>query len=499
VLKNIIANFIGRFWSIFSNFLFIPLYIKLLGFESYAIISFGLVIAGIMAVLDAGLTATLSREFARSDLSFSEKQRTFRTLETTYFGVTGIAIFLVIVFSNTIAISMVTSETYKPEEISLFIKIISIDIGFQLLNRFYLGGFMGLEKQVKANALQVAWGICRNGLVVITLLILPSLISFFVWQALSTLLFALFTGFLLRKHLKSKYLFGVERIDRNILKRNWRFAGGMLLISLVAALNTQMDKLAISKLLPIDSLGYYTLAISLSMGIIVLVNPVSIAILPRLTHLFTGDKTTEAQVLYNRVYKIVAILVFTILSSMFFFNYELIWIWTGNSELANKTSDFVPIIASAVSMLALATIPYNIAIANGYTKLNNIIGIVSLLITLPGYWLATDHFGAIGAAYVYCIVQIFITVIYIYLINRRFFNEKNILRLYIKPILLPLSMAFSVGCIFSNMPEFFSKSRIFSLIWIGFATITIFFSVLLILVPREELRQFRKQVNLFKH
>ena len=53
--KNIIANVIGKFWSILSGFLFIPLYIKFLGFESYSIISFTLIIAGIMAVFDAGL------------------------------------------------------------------------------------------------------------------------------------------------------------------------------------------------------------------------------------------------------------------------------------------------------------------------------------------------------------------------------------------------------------------------------------------------------------
>lgn len=73
--KNIIANLIGRFWGILSNFLFIPFYIKLLGFESYSIISFSLMIAGIMAVLDAGLTATLSREFARNDKNEEQKKK----------------------------------------------------------------------------------------------------------------------------------------------------------------------------------------------------------------------------------------------------------------------------------------------------------------------------------------------------------------------------------------------------------------------------------------
>ena len=78
MLKNIVANFVGRFWSILSNFLFIPLYIHYLGFESYSVISFTLVVAGLMAILDVGLTATLSREFARKDTASDEKVKIFK-------------------------------------------------------------------------------------------------------------------------------------------------------------------------------------------------------------------------------------------------------------------------------------------------------------------------------------------------------------------------------------------------------------------------------------
>ena len=84
IKKNIIANLAGRFWSIFSTFVFIPLYIKYLGFESYSIISFTLVLVGLMAFFDGGLTATLSREFARSDNSISDKKNVFNTIETSY-------------------------------------------------------------------------------------------------------------------------------------------------------------------------------------------------------------------------------------------------------------------------------------------------------------------------------------------------------------------------------------------------------------------------------
>jgi O-antigen/teichoic acid export membrane protein len=145
-----------------SGFLFVPLYIHYLGFESYSIISFGLVITGLMALLDAGLTATLSREFARKDNSKEEKNRIFKTLESSYFILVTVCIIVVFSLSNFIAYKWLNLSTQNPEKVSLYFKIISFDIGFQLLLRFYIGGLLGLEEQVKANFYQWVGEYCAT-------------------------------------------------------------------------------------------------------------------------------------------------------------------------------------------------------------------------------------------------------------------------------------------------------------------------------------------------
>ena len=145
--KNIIANLIGKLFGGFSHFIFIPLYIAYLGFESYSIISFTLVIAGLMAVLDGGLTSTLSREFARMDNSLADKIRIFKTVESSYFLLVSVCITILIVFSDLIAHNWLNLNNLSPNRVSLFIKIISFGVGSQMLLRFYLGGLLGLEKQ----------------------------------------------------------------------------------------------------------------------------------------------------------------------------------------------------------------------------------------------------------------------------------------------------------------------------------------------------------------
>ena len=493
MIKNIIANFVGKFWSILSNFLFIPLYIHYLGFESYSIISFTLVIAGLMAVLDAGLTATLSREFARKDNLHEEKIRIFKTLESSYFIIIGICIFIVFTFSGIIAHRWLNLDSYNPERISFFIKIISFDIGFQLLLRFYMGGLLGLEKQITANLYQVGWGILRNGLAVIPIIFVSKLEIFFIWQTISTIIFSILLRLSLEKNLIGNYLFDIKpKIEKEVFKRIWKFAAGMLLISSVASLNTQMDKLTISKLLSIESLGYYTLAVSLAMGIIVIVNPISVALLPRFTTFYSDGKSEEASKLFHKVSLLVSILVFSIMANMGFFAKDLIWIWTGKMELAEHTYTLIPVIAFANAMLALQIIPYNIAIANGYTKLNNILGLISLFVTLPGYWIATKHFGAIGAAYVFCAVQTTMTLLYLYFINARFLKTKKISAIYLSEMLFPILISLIIAFAFSFIPERVLQTRIYTLVWIGFATAMTFSITIFILVPQSEIKRFVK-------
>ena len=167
IKKNILANLIGKFWSMFLSFVFIPLYIKYLGFESYSIISFTIVLAGLMAFFDGGLTATLSREFARSDNSISDKKNVLNTIETCYLLIITIVTISLYSFSDFIAYSWLNLQEFDSLRTSFIIKLISFGIGFEMLFRLYIGGLFGLEHQVKANKFLIAWGIVRNGLVIL--------------------------------------------------------------------------------------------------------------------------------------------------------------------------------------------------------------------------------------------------------------------------------------------------------------------------------------------
>lgn len=481
--KNIIANFVGKFWSIVSNFLFIPIYIKYLGFESYSIISFSLMITGLMAILDSGLTATLSREFSRKDNDILEKYRIFKNLETGYLIVVAICIFTIFYFANFIAIEWLNVKNFTPDQITIFLKILSFEIGFQLLFRFYTGGLLGLEKQVEANMFQVWWGVIRNGIVVILIIFFPRLDFYFAWQAFSTIIFTFLIKYALEKKFNKISIFFDLKLEKEIYRKIGKFAGGMMLITLVYALSTQLDKIMISRLLSIENLGYYTLAVSLSQILIIMVNPIDAALLPRFTALYSEQKKKEASDLFKRMSVLVSVLVISILSNLIFFAKDIVYIWTGSTVLAEHAYKTIPIVAVAYAMIASQILPYNIAISNGYTKLNNILGLVGLLITIPGYMYFTKLYGVIGAAGVFCIIQIIITFIYLYIINLKFINLNFFKDFLLNLFLLPILTSSLIVFIGSLIPDFTSDNRIFHALWIAFLIILNLIVSMLVLTP----------------
>jgi O-antigen/teichoic acid export membrane protein len=485
MIKNTIANYIGRFWSILSNFLFIPLYIHYLGLESYSVISFSLVITGVIAILDAGLTATLSREFALKTNDNGMKLSILSTLELCYLLIALLIILILFFFGDQIARNWLHLNSVDPIKVSYYLKIIGIGIAFQLIGNFYMGGLLGLEQQVKANLFQIGWGVIKNGLVVIPLIYLPSLELFFIWQTISTIIYVVLLRISLAKLLNSDSpLLRFPKFEKVILKRIWKFAGGMFLIAVVAGVNTQMDKLAISKLLPIDKLGYYTLAVSIAQGLVILVNPISTAILPRFTFLYSENKNLEATELFHKIFLLVSILIFSFAANIVFNGKIILWIWTGDMNLASEAYLFIPFLVIGMSMLSLQVIPYTIAIANGYTKLNNYLGLISLAITIPGYWIMVSLFGAIGAAITWAIIQVIITPVYLFYINKYFLYKRSIL-IFIKDSFLPLIISFLISLLLSQN-KMFSDNRVYQLIWIGTSTLLTLLLCVIILLDKSE-------------
>ena len=129
LLKNIIANVIGKLWSFVSIFLFIPLYVKILGIESYSIIAFYTVLQTFLTLVDVGLAATLNREFAKTTTSISYKANLLRTFEYIYILLAGIICCCTFIFARQIASEFLNADTISTDNLTDYIRLMGLIVG----------------------------------------------------------------------------------------------------------------------------------------------------------------------------------------------------------------------------------------------------------------------------------------------------------------------------------------------------------------------------------
>lgn len=492
MIKNIFANFFGFFWGVVSNFLFIPIYINLLGFENYSIITFTLLIISFISIIENGLSSTVSRELARSDISQQRKRKIFNSLESFYFVLIFVFCLILFLFSKTLAFNFIEPTSLNLDDASICIRIFSLEIMFNLIIRFYVGAFNGLEKQVKANFLIILWSIFRNGMVILVLYFFPELIYFFSFQLfVSTFFFLVFKTHIDKELINNSINF---KIDFKILKPILGFTFGILLISIISSVSTLLDRILISNYFSIKDLAYYTLAVSISSSVYFLTKPISVAILPRFTKLVTSEALLELNSLFYLIFSFSVIIISTSMWSIFFYSYQILEIWTGNKLIAQNSSVFLKFLVIGYSISSLQHFFYDIVVANKNVKINNIIGVFTMIIVIPAYYLAIKYFGSIALAITFSLIQIIITIIYIFYVNKIYLNKNIAIKLFIVDIILPFIISFFLIYFSKIMFDFLEiKNNYVTLV---FCVLTAFFTILLLLLIYGKLIDVKKILTL---
>lgn len=405
--KNILANYIGKLWGFVSIFLFIRFYIDILGIQSYAVINFYSVILGLLAFADSGLTVTLNRELAKEN-TLENKANLLFTFQRIYLVICVSMMLLIYLFSDYIGHNFLKSKLYTPDEISNLVKLIGIGVSLQLFSTLYQGGLMGLQKQVLVNKINIIWSLFRSGVVIIPILLMPSLKVYFVWQIVCNLILLLsFRAFLWRElKTESESVFSKE-----LFSGIWKFALGMMGIAFISAINIQIDKLVTSKVLDLKAFGYYSLASTISQVPLLIVNPIIFAIFPVFTKFVSTNNITDKTTYFHKFSFIIAIVAASIVASIFLYTVPLVTLWTGNIVIANSINLTVKVLLIGGFFLCLQLTPYYVALSNGHTKTNIMLGFFSLFIIIPLILFSVKKYGMIGASFPWVLINFLSLVI----------------------------------------------------------------------------------------
>lgn len=424
VKKNIVANFIARSIGFIITYLFTPLFLKFLGIESFGVIGFFSTLMGLLLITDIGLTASLTRETARlSVLDNSEKElkNIIRTYELIYIGLSIMIAFLVWLGATYIVKNWLNVNGLKSDELILSIKIIGIAIACQLPSGLYFGGLMGLQKQILANSLQIGWNLVKGiGTVIVLWLISPTILAFTICQLIANVLYAI----VLWRSLWSSLPFNDKSIipsfDIKVFLLNRKYAFGIAGVSLISTIISQADKILVSKSLPIEVLGYYTLAGTLALFPIMIANPITSAMFPKFIALIELNDYEKLVAVYHRTCKLIAITIFPLGFTVAAFTKNILFVWTGSLLISNEGAIVATILILGQIMQVITTVPFYFASATGKTKFLFIVQIISVIIFIPTLIYLVPIYGIIGAGISWLIMNLVTFPGYMYYLHKRF-------------------------------------------------------------------------------
>lgn len=494
--RNLSANFAGTIWQSIIGLIFTPIYISFIGIESWGLIGIFATLQAVFGILDIGLSNTINRELARLSVLVDREQEMkdiLRTLETIYWFIAITVGIIVFLLSETVANYWIIANNLTPEQIKHSFIVMGVVISLRMPIGFYTGGLIGLQEQVLLNLIIIAISTV-NGLGATFALhfVSPTIQTFFSWQ----IILCIINLFILRYFVYRKMPSSENKGKFNILslKRVWKFTVGISGISVFAVLLTQLDKIILSKLLTLEHFAYYALASLISISLARLFTPIFHSIYPRITQLVSSKNDFELTEIYHKSCQFMAVVIFPIAILISLFSKEVIMIWTQDIVTAEKTYLIVSILIVGTAINGIMYIPYALQLAYGWTSLSFYKNIVAVLFLVPLITIATNKFGAIGAATAWLGLNIGYVIFEIPFMHKRIMKgEKK--RWYLKDLFFPLFSGLVVGIIFRVLFNF----RVDTLLMIIFLIFTYLSILGITIVTTDTTRNYLlKEIKAFK-
>ena len=447
IRRNIAANFATQVVTAFVTVAFIPVYVHFLGIEAYGLVGLFTALQAWMVLFDFGFTPALAREMARFAVGAHDAasiRHLLRSVEAAIAAIAGLVILGFWLGANWLATNWLTPEELPVEVVTTVVSLMGIVIGLRLIENVYRNSLTALERQIPAGALTAIVAVVRSiGAIGVLAWVSPTVVAFFVWQALVSLLSAVAFAALLYASI-ARSSGSRSRPSVAALRGIGRFAGGTFLIALSGTLISQSDKLILSSIETLAVFAVYSIAYIVAAAVRVLVQPVDVAVFPRLVHLHQIRDEPRLASLYHRSSQLNAVLLGSSGAFLAVFGEQVLELWTQDTSLASEAFPILRILVVGMVLNGFMNGPYYLQLAAGWTGLLTKVNWALLLIFLPGtYWLSLQ-FGAIGAAVAWLLLNAVYMGTVARLMHQRLLPGE-LRRWYVNDLFTPVASAVAVS------------------------------------------------------
>lgn len=404
-LANLLASFMGPLLAIFLT----PFYIRHLGLEGYGLVGFFSAFAALLGIVSAAMGKIYLREVAGRTAQ-QEQRKTVPAMFQNFFAfftLLGVLVAVVIaLFSWWISHRWVHLEHLDPTTVQACIFLIAITLAGTFPTGVCVDTLFALQEQVLANKITMAISLLTTAIASLLVYISHSVLAYYTATTIGTVatLFVMMrqASRSLAGHLEPNTTWptlaqslrecgnDTRKVAQSSLALMWTEGAGVAI--------TQTDRMLISSLLPLSSLGLYGIGASVGRLVQITCNAFLVASFPGLCQKVAASPRSPAGAREAfRQQAIVLVLACAIGLPLCAIPMTLLQLWIGKAEIAASAAGITVIFTLAYACLALAAAPYNLAVASGHTRHAALVNTAAAIwYPLLGYWLIS-RYGLLGA------------------------------------------------------------------------------------------------------
>jgi O-antigen/teichoic acid export membrane protein len=427
--KNIVASWVSQIYVAALGMLMVPFYLRYMGAEAYGLVGFFAMLQVWFQLMDIGLTQTMSREAARyrgGALDALSLRRLLRSLEALFLLVAVAGALGIALCAPLIASDWLQARRIDIAEVRHAVVLMGLLVALRWVSGLYRGVISGFEALVWLNACNAMIATARFMLVIPLLMFVGGTpLVFFNFQlvvAIVELLLLVAQTYRLLPRVEDARLRWEWRLLRQLLK----FSLGVAFTSTIWVAMTQVDKLMLSKLLPLDEYGVFTLAVLIASAVTLITAPITAALQPRMAQVSASGQGEDLLRLYRRGTQIVGLMAAPATLVLLCFPRQVLGIWTGDAAVAASAAPILQLYALGNGLLAFGAFPYYLQFARGELRLHVIGNVLFLVTLLPALIWAARHYGALGAGYAWAISNLAYFLLWIPLVHRRFMRGAHL-------------------------------------------------------------------------
>jgi len=410
---------------------------RVLGVEGYGLLAFVASLQIIFSIFDLGLSPTIAREVAiDTSPGLRHSRELLQTLSVAYSGIgliLGGAVF--------VGASWLTTYWLKLGELPVdaaksALQFCALSLILRWPVTFYTGVISGRERFDVLNMLRTASATFLQFGGAAVLLVFGNLVAFAAWLAISSLVetmlylvacFRLVPGLSLR-----------PRVSREALDRVWHFALSMSFVRVLSVALSQSDRLLLSMLAPVETLGYYSLATSILRSLSMVQGFVTSALFPSFAASYARHAMDKLVTDYNRATQGLVYVCTLPVAALIFFGEDILRIWI-SGETAAQSAPILSVLAAGFLLAASVAISSTLAIATDNTGIVVRRNLTGITLYLPMLYFMITRWGGIGAAAASTLVNLAILFTVLPLVQARIIGQTT--KEWLKRNLLPFLIA----------------------------------------------------------